>query len=339
MFFNNKSPEVEKSLQQNTGMVFVNNKRATPLWDRAWILGNLSKHVIDVNERCVLYNNNGSLVTLTSVLPDNWFDTCVKWNAFYFYKTPTMQTLTFIPTQPFTKFSSNQYPEVGIVWGPNPFKKHAIVTIDDTEYSTGFIISHHNLAKGAGFVPPAPVSYVNPNMNIDRTKITYLPSQYSTRKLAFFTLLVGFKSFLNNYAHPEVVAFETNNFYKVSPCVKKIELPQLKSKPQKKHNISFEQFFQKKTSLLIKEKPSTHLKKNITASNTDNALDMSKKQTKILSLEQRIKCILDYYSMWSSQQQQLATRYWLNPSNIYEFQDDFNLLLKEFLKDATNLHN
>lgn len=205
--------------------------------------------------------------------------------------------LTFVPTQPFVKFKGAQYAQAGIIWGPQPYKKHIIVTIANTEQNAGFIVSHDNMTGSAGFV--APGSYMNPNINIEEKKITYLPTRHEeAQKLAYYITLAALKPLLQNYSKFGVVNFETNNFHKYNLHTRKLELSNHKYKSQKIRERSFEEYFQKKASELSNYNTPTHLKKKFEISNVDNTWDNISKQIKILSLEQRIKYVLNnYYSI------------------------------------------
>lgn len=317
MFYNNQSQEIEKNLQQNTGATYINGKQIAPLWDRTWILNNLNTQMVELRHSDILYNSNNSLITVKPIQSHNWFGTCVKFGSLYFYKTTNIRTLTLTPIQPFVKFVNHQNIMAGAVMGPCKRNIHAVVLINNTQHNVGFMASSSNLSTHAALLPTK--TYTNPNIFIDKEKIKYsLSDTSSAEKVAYLTILGGFKSLLRNNTGIEAITFETNNFMKINTYTQKWQYTRNKYTPHQKIELYFEQLFQANTSV-----SSIYSKDNFKIS---NIADLPK-----LSLEQRIKYIFDnHYPMWTTQQQKIASEYWLSPYNS-GIHDEYDVLLKGFL--------
>lgn len=133
-------------------------------------------------------------------------------NILVTYKITNTQTLTYIPTQSFTKFVNNHNNEIGVVRGPSFFKRHIIVLINNTENDIGFMVSKHNLSPDAGRIPPR--MYTNPMTRVDKTKIKFFPNFHYEQKLAFIITVIGMKPLIHNSDKLTVIVFQTNDFSK-----------------------------------------------------------------------------------------------------------------------------
>lgn len=150
-------------------------------------------------------------------MESNFLPSPVKFDSLYFYNISKVKSLTFISTRGFTRFISNPSCKIGTVLGPNSLKKHLIVTLSNTTYSTGFMLSHCNVSKTAGFLKPG--TFINPNILIDTTKIKYY-SRYRelTETLALYITIAGIKPFILKPNNINAVIFEASNFSSIDQC-------------------------------------------------------------------------------------------------------------------------
>lgn len=361
ILYDDKSHEIKKFLQQNTGITSGKTIQTAPLWDRAWILENLKNKIIELNPALILYNKHNSIIALTSVLPTYWYNTHIVANALHFYKISSVQTLTFTPIQSFTRFLLRQRLEAGFVQGPNSDKLHAVVLLENTQYAVGFMASTKKLTRSAGVISQdTHTTYINPNIAMDKTKIKYLPDKYSyiARTLAFYMHVSGNKPLLTNPDNIKHVFFKTSNFSNLNFRTQKwgpinpVHTIQTREKLSLAH--TYQPFKPLENEFQIGTATSLHngLKKSTKNSKTKQRSEIWSLEERIqyllknpetiqqpedLSLEQHSKCLIDeYYPYWTSKEQNVATEHWLDPSKNCWFRDIFHEHLWTFLHHANN---
>lgn len=196
------------------------------------------------------------------------------------------------------------------------------------------MISKHRLSHDAELITP--VSYINPNIQVDRAKIKFFPVNHNNaQQFIFLTIINAVRPLIRNFDSFEVIKFKTNNFSSIDPHTQNWGPIKHYSGPQKKENILFEQYFNKNTSQLNIQISATHYKNKFGKLRADYISNTANQHKKNLFLEKRIEHIFDSYCpMWASQKQQIASQYWLSPSNNYEYHQELDTLIKTLLKEA-----
>lgn len=200
--------------------------------------------MVKLSPSTVLYSKNVNLTMLILALPYYFLFAHINLSSVYKILVTWMLTSTTI--QPFVESKVNQDTQnnqighpIGLLRGPQPYRKHIVATFSNTEHNKGFIISRENLSRNAAFVFPR--SYINPYMYIDETKITFRPDTEDTKKFSYFIHIIAVKPLIWADDGFQVVDFEANNFYKHN--LHNQELINYKYKSQKIKKLSIEEYF------------------------------------------------------------------------------------------------
>lgn len=105
---------------------------------------------------------------------------------------------------------------MGVVRGPCSDKLHLVTIINNTQRNIGFMISKHRLSHDAELITP--VSYINPNIQVDRAKIKFFPVNHNNaQQFIFLTIINAVRPLIRNFDSFEVIKFKTNNFSSIDP--------------------------------------------------------------------------------------------------------------------------